>query len=36
METALNHLKKQGTPQKLTKDARDWLLNFSNGDAGNC
>ena len=33
METALKHLKNQGTPQKLTKDAREWLLNFSNGDA---
>ncbi|HCC84230.1 MAG TPA: AAA family ATPase [Candidatus Pacebacteria bacterium] len=33
MQQALLYLKRQGKVQKLTAEAKAWLLNFSNGDA---
>lgn len=33
MDRALKHLKAKGQKLKLSPDARDWLLNFANGDA---
>lgn len=33
MERSLAHVKSQGLKLKITNDAAEWLLNFSNGDA---